>query len=106
MMVRFIDTHRAVYGVGADLHGAADRPVPVLRAAGSAARSRPPAGARASGRRAAPPDPSRVARGARGLRGPEGVEAAAAGRRAGSPLHGGTADAPARLARCDPRPQG
>src|SRR5262245_10868810 len=90
----------------ADLRGAADRPVPVLRVARPAARSRALAAPHASERRAARPNPSRVARGARSLRRPEGVEAAATGRGAGGPLHGGTADAPARLARCDPWPQG
>ncbi len=96
VMVAFIDDHRAELRGRADLRGAADRPVDVLRSEGPGGRSGAPAAAIAARRAAGGRDPARVRRELRRLRRPQGVAAARPRRDRGRPLHGGAADALAR----------
>src|SRR5437879_9451549 len=80
----------------ADLRGAADRPVVVLRAQGTGSRSPPAARASAAGRGTVRAHLSRVAGEPRGLRRPQSLEAAQARRARCRPLYGGAAPRPRR----------
>src|SRR5690606_4922249 len=82
----------------ADLQGAADRPVDVLRPRQPPGRPGAPTPTLAPGAGAGVADRPGLAREPPDLRGAQGVAPAAPGRRPGGPLHGGTADASGRPA--------
>ena len=100
VMVAFIDEHRGAYGVEPICSAAADRPVDVLRAAGSRRPIR--RGARRGPRRDAElcaADPACLARELLRLRGAKDLASAEPRGHPRGALHGRAADAPAGSAR-------